>query len=101
MRSWLGLSIIMNNNENNRQISKNNRHFSKNYQKNNGQNWGIMGSSLPTPYFTMCMYFSCVPLIQSAPSPQLRAAAVDCLCQLTQQLGRNIVRGRVEQHNPT
>ena len=45
-----------------------------------------------------CMTSFCT--IQSSASPQLRAAGVDCLGQLTQQLGRNIVRGRVEQHNP-
>ena len=38
-------------------------------------------------------------LTQSCESPLAKAAAIDCLDELNKQLGRAIMRGRVEQHN--
>ena len=37
--------------------------------------------------------------LQSCESALAKTAATDCLIVLTQQLGRMIMRGRVEQHN--
>ena len=38
--------------------------------------------------------------LQSCDSVLVRAAATDCLSELNKMLGKMIMRGRVEQHNP-
>ena len=39
------------------------------------------------------------PVSQSCENALAKAAGTDCLVSLTEQLGRMIMRGRVEQHN--
>ena len=46
----------------------------------------------------MYMY---TPIPQSSDNALVQSAGVDCLTSLCQLLGRMILRGRIEQHNPT
>ena len=41
------------------------------------------------------------PMSQSSDNALVQSAGVDCLTSLCQLLGRMILRGRIEQHDPT
>ncbi len=51
---------------------------------------------------TLIVNYMCItPIPQSSDNALVQSAGVDCLTSLCQLLGKMILRGRIEQHNPT